>query len=136
MHASRNICPPKKRLRELRAIVDANFQFEIGASRVEADAVHAFHTCHWIVIAAPNGFRAISMLFNFEIGRQKGRRTMVLRPIEFNTAGNPWTGETDEGGLDDRLPVDYVVAVCFVLQDMNTTANFRKDEGANKFVFD
>jgi hypothetical protein len=103
---------------------------------VEANAVHALHAGHGIMIAAPNRLGAVSMRFNFEFDGQESGRAMMLRPIEFDAAGNPWTGKADERGLDDGLAVNRVVAVCFVLQDMDTAANFREHKRADEFVFD
>ena len=103
---------------------------------MQAYPMHAFHASHGIVIAAPNGLGAVRMCFNFEFDGQEGRRAMMLRPIEFDPAGNPWTGEADERGLDDGLAVDGVVSVCFVLEDMDPAANFREYQRANKFILD
>src|SRR6185437_4889408 len=60
---------------------------------------------------------------------------MMLRPIEFNTAGNPWPGQSDERRLDDVLIVNEIVSVRFVLNGMDSPANFRQHEHAEKFVF-
>ena len=136
VHARRDISPPKEFLGEWRPIVCADLQFKKCAAGMEANTMHAFHASHRIMIAAPNGLGTVGMVFNFKIDRQEGCRAMMLRPIEFDAAGNPWTSETDEGRLDDGLVINRIVAVCFVLQNVNAAANFREDKRANKFVFD
>ena len=61
---------------------------------------------------------------------------MMLRPVELNAAGNPWPGEADERWLDNQLMVDGVVAIRFVLQDVDAPADFRQHHGADKLVLD
>jgi hypothetical protein len=56
MHARGDIRPPEKRLGERRAIVSAHFQFQRSAARMQANAVHAFHPAHRVVVAAPDCF--------------------------------------------------------------------------------
>ncbi len=136
MHARGDIGPPQKRLHERRAVVGANFEFEISLARMQADAVHAFHAAHRIVVAAPDRFRAVRVFFDFKIHRQKRRGPMMLRPVEFDAAGNPRPGQADQRRLDDRLVVNQIVAVRLVLQDVDASANFRQNHRADEFIFD
>ncbi len=115
IHARGDICPPKESLNEWRSVVGANFKFKKTFARMQADAMHAFHAAHRIVITAPNCFGAVGMFLDLKIYRQKRRGTMMLRPVEFNAAGNPRTGETDERRLDDSLIINHVAAVRLVL---------------------
>ena len=116
VHARGDVGPPKKRLHERRAVVGAHLEFEIRLARMQADAVHAFHAAHRIVVAAPDGFRAVGVLFDFKIHRQKRRGPVMLRPVELDAAGNPRPGQADQRGLDDGLVVNQIVAVGLVLQ--------------------
>ena len=109
--------------------------FSDRIARMQANAVHAFHAAHRIVIAAPNGLRAVGVFLDFKIHRQERRRPMMLRPIEFDTSRNPRPGEPDERRLDDGLMINQVVAVGLVLQPMDATAEFRQDHHAERFVF-
>ena len=103
---------------------------------MQADAVHAFHSRHRIVIAAPDGFRAIGMLLDLEVRGQKRGRPMMLRPIEFNATGYPWPRQADKRGLDYRLVIDEVIAIGLILQNVDSPANFRQYHGADKLVLD
>jgi hypothetical protein len=82
---------------------------------MQTDAVHAFHARHGIVIAAPDGLRAVGVFLDFKVHRQERCWPMMLRPVEFDAAGNPRPGKAHERGLYDRLMVDCVVAIRFVL---------------------
>lgn len=39
----------------------------------------------------------------------------MLRPVEFHAAADPGAGKANEGGLDDALAVEKVIAVGLVL---------------------
>ena len=136
MHARGHVGPPEKRLRERRAVVGADFQFQNGFARMQADAVHALHAAHRVVIAAPDGFRAVGVRFNFDIHRQKCGGAMMLRPVELDAAGNPRPGQADQRRLDDGLVINQIVAVGLVQDGVNAPADFRQDHHADEFVFD
>ena len=134
VNACGNVCPPKKGLHKRRSVVGAHLDFKICASWMHTDPVHAFHACHWIVVAAPDGLRAVGVFFDVEVHRQERRGPMMLRPVEFDATGNPRPGEAHERRLDHWLMIDCVVAVCFVLKDVDASANFRQHHRADEFI--
>ena len=136
MHARGDIRPPQKSLRERRAIVGAHFEFDDPPARMQADPVHAFHAAHRIMIAAPDGYCAVGVLFDFKIRGQKSRRAVMLRPVEFNAAGDPRPRQADERGFDDALIVNEIVAVGLVENGVNAPADFGQDHYAEKLVFE
>ncbi len=131
----RHVRPPEERLHQRRAVVRPHFQLDQSLARMQTDSVHAFHPRHRIVVAKPYGFRSVRVLLDVEIDRQEGGGAMVLRPIEFDSARNPRAGQADQGRLDDRLPVDEIVAVCLVLGQVNPPAEFRQHHHPQKVVF-
>src|ERR1051325_10820740 len=108
-------------------IVGTHFQFNYGTVRMQADAVHSFHARHWIMVAAPYGLRTVSVFFDAGINREESCRAMMLRPIEFDAAANPWACQANEGGLNHGLIIDEIKAVGFVLDGVNSSADFRQD---------
>ena len=74
------------------------------------------------------------MLFDLVIDWQKRRGAMMLRPVEFDAAGNPRPGQADKRRFDDVLVVDEVVAVGLVLDRVDATADFRQHEHAEKII--
>jgi hypothetical protein len=46
-------------------------------------------------------FEPSGVFLDFKIHRQKRRGPMMLRPIEFDAAGNPRAGQPDQRRLDD-----------------------------------
>ena len=59
----------------------------------------------------------------------------MLRPVEFDAAGNPRAGKTDERRLDDLVVIDEVVAVGFIIGALNTAAELGQHHHADIFVF-
>ena len=81
-------------------------------------------------------FEPSACFFDFKIHRQKSCRAMMLRPVEFDAAGNPRPGKPDERRLDDALVVNQIVAVGFVLNRVDAPANFGQNHHAKEFVFE
>jgi hypothetical protein len=98
--------------------------------------VHGLHPGHRIVIAAPNGLRAVRPLFDVRFGGKKCRGAVVLRPVELDATADPWTGESHQSGLDDILPINQVIPVCFVLKDVDAPADFGEDQRFQEFILD
>ena len=126
MHAGGHIGPPEEALHTGRAIVGARLEFHETFAGMQANAVHAFHAGHRIVVAAPDSFGAIGVLLDFIVRRQKGGRAVMLRPVEFNAAGNPRSRQSHQRGFDDVLIVYQVVTVRLILNGVDTTADFRQ----------
>src|ERR1700691_6664325 len=59
----------------------------------------------------------------------------MLGPIKLHSAGDPWTGETNESGFDDILPVEKIIAVSLVKTDVYAAANFGKNHQAEILIF-
>jgi len=59
---------------------------------------------------------------------------MMLRPVEFDAAGNPRPGEADQRGLDDVQAVNEILIFGLVLNGVDASANFRQHEHAKKLV--
>src|SRR5690242_9674511 len=95
VHMHTRIGPPEKRLRKRRAIVEADFDFQIRAPWMQAYAMHAAQPVHRIVIAEPDGARTIGMFLDLVLHRQKSRRPVVLRPIELYSTGDPRSRQPD-----------------------------------------
>ena len=136
MHARCSIGPPEERLRKRRAVVQPHFQFEYSAPWVQADAVHPLHALHRIVIAAPDGDGAVLRSFNLRCNRHERRRSVVLRPVEFNAARDPRPCESYQRRLDDVLAIEEIVASGLVVADVNAPSDLRQDHEPQVFVFD
>jgi hypothetical protein len=80
------IGPPKERLNKRRPVIETNFQLHIRLAGVEADAMHALHARHRIVVAAPHSHRPILFALDLNLDRHKGCRPVMLRPVELDAA--------------------------------------------------
>ena len=133
--SGRHVRPPEKSLHKGGAIVEPDLQLEQSRTRTQAHAMHAFHPVHRLVLAKPHDAAAVSLILDGEVHRHECARSMVLRPVELDAAADPWTGQSDEGGLDDILAIDEVVAVRLVTGDMDAAAQLRKDHHADELIF-
>lgn len=97
--------------------------------------MHALHPAYRVVVTAPDRFGTVGVFFNVEVHRQKCCRTMMLRPVELDAAGNPWSSQPDQRGLDHVLTIDNVAATDLILYGVNAPANFRQQHDADKVVF-
>src|SRR5271168_4043258 len=87
------------------------------------------------MVAAPSGNRSIVMAFDCDLDGEKRRRTMVLRPVELNSTGNPGTSEPNERRLDHVLSIEKVVAVPLVESYVDSSADLWQDHQAQILVF-
>ena len=72
MHARGDVGPPEEGLHRLRAVVGADLELDHGFARMQADAVHAFHAGHRIVVAAPDGRGAVVVVLDFDLDGHEG----------------------------------------------------------------
>src|SRR5258708_296714 len=116
--ARRNVRPPQECLRILGAVVEAHSKLEISLAWAKAQTVHSFHPHHGIMIATPYRYRSVRISLNSRFDRHKGRRPVMLRPVELHSARDPWTSKANQGRLDHVLAVEEVVAIHFVVTHM------------------
>src|SRR5438132_11086169 len=86
MNVNRGVCPPEKRLRERCAIVKPDLKFKIGFARVQADAMHALQTVHWVMIGKPNGAGAVFVFLKQDLDRHECGREVVMWPMYIDTS--------------------------------------------------
>ena len=79
---------------------------------------HLFHLAH------PYADRAIGILLDAGVNGHIGRRTVVLRPVELDSATDPWPCQTYKGGLDDMVKVHEMALGNLVIGHLHTTAQF------------
>ncbi len=50
----------------------------------------------------------------------------MLGPVKLDSAGDPWSGEPDEGGFDHMIVIDKIVPVRLIIGPLDSAAQFRK----------
>jgi hypothetical protein len=68
------------------SVVKLNFRFHECLAGIKADAHHALHAIHRLVLAQPHGAASIGVLLDKMIYGHEGRRPVMLRPVEFHAA--------------------------------------------------
>src|SRR6201995_6072744 len=61
---------------------------------------------------------------------------MVLRPVELDATGDPRAGEPHEGGLNDVLAIEEVVAGALVQPDVNAATELWQHHEPQELIFD
>src|ERR1700739_3527907 len=90
--ARRHVRPPEKCLHVGGSIVEPHLYLKAGFARMQADPMHPFHPEHRIVITAPHDDRSVGTTLDVNFNRHEGGGTMMLRPVEFHSSGNPGAG--------------------------------------------
>ena len=135
VHGHREICPPHEDLGQIGAVVHPNFCLDIAAPRFHGDTGHALHPIEGVNFACPQGLAAVGIFFQRRFQRQEGGGAVMLGPVELDAAGNPGTGQTHQGWLDDPVTVDKVIMADLVIAGENLAADGRQNLGLNVFVF-
>ena len=50
----------------------------------------------------------------------------MLGPVKFDSAGDPWSGEPDEGGFNHMIVIDKIVPVRLIVGPLVPAAPFRQ----------
>ena len=90
----RGVRPPQEGLWHLRTVIELCRQFDIRLIGIKGHPQHPFRTEHVLDLSHPD--RGTSILI-FRIGifhRIKGAGSVMLRPVELNTAGDPWSRQS------------------------------------------
>ena len=86
-------------------------------------------------LADENRLGTVVVFRNRPVDRHKGRRTVMMRDVPFDAAGNPRAQHSDERGLHDVLTVEEIVVVRFIRRLENTTAKVGRNSQLDVFVF-
>ncbi len=130
----RDVRPPQEGLHEGGAVVEPDPNLDECRVWSQAQSVHALHPAHRLVLGAPRRGAAVGLSLDDPIDGLEGRRSMVLGPVELDTAGDPWSGETYQRGLDHILAIDEVVAGAPVLGDMDAATELRHEHQSDEAV--
>ena len=121
------IRPPEEGLRLGGPVVKLALDLDVGLARIEGEARLPAGTVHLIGVGDPAGLRTIRVLDQHVVHRTEGRRTVMLRPVELDTAADPRSAEADEGRLDHMIVVDEIVVVRLIVGTLDPTAELRQD---------
>ena len=74
------------------------------------------------MFAEPDRSRAVGVLLNSTDTGMNVEGPVMLGPIEFDATGDPRPDQPDQRGLDHVLLVKEIVAVGFILPDVDASA--------------
>ena len=102
------VLPPEEGTAHRGAVghLDPRFKDRAVVGKVNAD--HAFHAVDRLVLAHPDGDTGL-VLDDLKIAGEHRGRSVVVGPVELDTARDPRAEHTDERGLDDVLTVEEVI---------------------------
>ena len=103
------ICPPHKHLRKSGAVINTYFCFYVTSAFINGYTRHTFHSAERLNFTCPNGFTAVGVFLLHSLKGHIGSRSMVLRPVKFNTARNPRSCKTNKGWLYNLIIINKIV---------------------------
>ncbi len=130
------VCPPEKRLRQRRAVVELNVYLQRRAVWKQRHSGHSLGAEHVFNFADGDGAASVRIFKDFAVHRVKRARTVMLRPVELDSAGNPGPGKAYEGGFDHLIVVDKIIAVRLVVGALNAPAEFRQNHDKQILIFE
>ena len=129
------VCPPHEHLRLICAVVYLYLGFYIASALVNGDSHHTFQAVERFNFTRPYCLFAGFAFFNYGFKRHICCRTVVLRIVKFNSAGNPRSGKTYQSRLNNFVIVYEVIITDFVISAQNFTSFIRKYLRHNILVF-
>ena len=129
------ICPPQEGLRQFGAVVELHVDFQIGTTWAQCETCHSFLMEHTLHFVHPYRHTAIFLLFDGAIHLHESARTMVLRPVEFDTSRNPRTRQSNECRFDDMVIINEMALFDFVVCHLHTSTQFGQNHHFDIFVF-
>ena len=136
MDTHRGVLPPEEGMRKRRPVGYAHSRLEIGRVRGKHDTDGAARPVCRVAFGQPADRRTVRAPLDLVVNGHICGRTVVERPVELHTAGNPRAERADERGLDDVLPVEEVVVVDLVVGFKDPSAQLRQDADADVVVFE
>ena len=103
--------------------------------RTEGETCHAFLMEHAFHFTYPYRDTAVGVFFDGRIYRHIGAGTMVLRPVEFDTAGNPRTYQSYQSRFDDVIVIDEMAFFDFVVSHLDTSSQFGENHYFDVLIF-
>ncbi len=118
--------PPHKRQRQVCSVIKERLRFQIGFPRVKGNPHRAPQPMERFRLSQPTSYGTIRIVLNRGFHGSKGGGPVMLRPVEFNAAGNPRSGQSHQRWLNHRVLVDELIAVVFALGAIHFPAKLRQ----------
>ena len=136
VHRNRRIRPPEKRLRKRRAVIELHVDFQVCPVGKQRHRRHSLGAEHVFDLADEDAAASVRVFPYFAVHRIERARPVMLRPIEFNPAGNPGPRKAHQRGFDHLIVVYEIVAVRFVVRALYAPAEFRQNHDEQVFIFE
>ena len=128
------IRPPQKGLRKRCAVIKLPSDLDISTIRIQRDRCNLLRSIDLVDISRQYGNTPIFVLTDPVVNRAEGRRTMMLRPVEFNPPADPRSAQAYQSRLDHMVVVDKIISVCLVICSLNASAQFWQNHHTNILV--
>ena len=129
------VCPPEECLCHWCTVIKLSTNLDICFVRIQSEACDSFCSVHLVHIIDHNSFASIFMFRNCIVYRLVSCWTVMLRPVKFNTAGNPWTSQTYQSRFNYMIIVYKIISVCFVICTLDSATKFRENHYFDVLVF-
>ena len=110
-----------------RPVVELASDLNVCFVRIESKCGDPLCPVHLIHIVDEKGPAAVLILPDQMVHRHERSRPVVLRPVEFDAARDPWSQQPDQSRLDHVVVIYEVIAVGLVISPLDPSAEFRKN---------
>ena len=133
---NRRICPPQEGLGQTGAVIQLTLDFDIGPVGIQGEGGDGLGAVHLIHIIDHHGAAAVRVFLYDAVRGRIGGGTVMLRPVEFNAAADPRSGQTDQSRLDDMVVIDEIVMIGLIVCALDPAAQFGQNHDLQVVIFE
>ena len=126
--------PPEEMARRVVAVEHLAGDLDKRLVGIEGKPRHHLQTAHRLHLAQPDGLGAALMLRDGEIHRHESSRSVVLRPVELDAAGDPGPHQPHQRRLDHFVVIDEVTIHHLVVSAVDTPPQLRQQHHLDEVV--
>ena len=131
----RRVGPPQKCLRHRGTVMQLGINPNICLVRENGKACHTLGAEHILNFTDNNGTAAILIFSDIAVNRIKRAGTMMLRPVELDTAADPRSCQTNQRGFDNMVIINEIVVIRLIISTLDSATQFRKNHHVKILIF-
>src|SRR5574344_911901 len=134
IHGNGRISPPQNCLRYRHTIDGTSLDSQISTTGTQGKTSHALLMKHPFHFIHPHRDGTVFIFLYRTIHGHIGTRTVMLRPVELNTAADPWTREPHQCRFYHMIIIHKVTLIDFIVSHLYSSTQFRQNHHFDVFV--
>ena len=127
--------PPEECLGQRRPVVELAFDLNVRLVRIEGKRSDPLRPVHLIHVIDQKRLAAVLIFLDQMVHRHKRSRPVVLRPVKFDAARDPWAQQPNKRRLDHMVIVHKIISVRLVIGSLDPASELREDHHLDIVVF-